>query len=145
MRYGRLRTALALTIGVPLYIILSTGCASVPTHDPLYNGDPLYTSSDSTTFVRLKIENLRTQDAIPPHIYLVGSGTHPLGVLMGMGGKIDRLVDTSWFRPDGCFQIVAHFPGSGNFSFSVICWKPGEMAEATLLDHWDPNTAWAHR
>lgn len=145
MRYNRLRTTLALVIAVPLAIVVF-GCASAQ-HDPSYDGalEIPDSPSDSAMFVPVHIENHRTIDALPPTIYLNGSGRHSLGRIEGMGGKIDRLVDTSWFDPSGCMQISAHYAGSGDLIFDRFCWRKGERIEATLDNVFNPIAAWAHR
>lgn len=145
MKYVRARTALALLIAVPLYIILATGCAT-PRGVPDYDGDLIpQDAADSSVFVRVHIENHRTVDAIAPTIYLTGSGRHSLGRIEGMGGMIDRLVDTNWFDASGCMQISAHYTGSGDLTFDKFCWRQGEIVEATLDNVFNPVAAWAHR
>lgn len=147
MKYARLRSALALVIIVPLYIILATGCATargVPDYDGA-DVPSLVTSPDSTTYVRVHIENHRTVDAIAPTIYLTGSGRHSLGRIEGMGGKIDRLVDTSWFASDGCLQLSAHYVGSGDLVFDRLCWREHEIITASLDNIFIAASAWSHR
>lgn len=147
MKYVRVRTTLALAIAVPLWIILATGCAS-PRGVPLYDGDDvtnLVTSPDSALYVRVHIENHRTVDAIAPTIYLTGSGRHSLGRIEGMGGKIDRLVDTAWFGADNCLQISAHYAGGRDLTFDRICWRKGERIIADLDNVFSPIAAWSSR
>lgn len=144
MKYVRARTALALLIAVPLYIILATGCAT-PRGVPDYDGDLIPQSATVPDSVRVTILNERTIDAQPPRIYLDGMGRHDLGIISSIDGRISRLVSTSWFGPSGCFTIVAHFVGRGDLRFSEVCWRPGEVVSATLLNHFDPRTAWSHR
>lgn len=129
------------------FTVILTGCATTRTipRDPFYDGGELVLSGDSTTFIRIKIENHRTKDDADPRIYVVGSGSHSLGVIGGINGKIDRLIDTRWLGPDGCLRIVAHYVGLGDLVFSNVCWRPGEFIEAALDDLFNPNTAWSHR
>lgn len=145
MKYVRARTTLALAIAIPLWIILATGCATAR-GVPDYDGDLIpQDAADSTTYVKVHIENHRTVDAIAPTIYLTGSGRHSLGRIEGMGGKIDRLVDTSWFDASGCMQISAHYAGSGDLTFDRICWRKGERIIADLDNVFSPIAAWSSR
>lgn len=146
MKHQRIRSALALAIAVPLWIILATGCAS-PRGVPDYDGDliPQSDATDSVTFVKVHIENHRTVDALAPTIYLTGSGRHSLGRIEGMGGKIDRLVDTAWFASDGCLQLSAHYVGNGDLVFDRLCWRKGEIITASLDNIFVSGSAWSHR
>lgn len=137
--------AATLSVFAVFVTLLFTACAS-PRGVPLYDGDLLPQDvTDSVTLVRIHIENHRTVDAVDPTIYLNGSGRHSLGRIQGMGGKIDRLVDTNWFGSDGCMQISAHYTGSGDLVFDRFCWRKGEIVEAQLDNVFNPTAAWSHR
>lgn len=119
------------------------GCASgVRTG---YDGDYPPEPEQVTTLIPITIENHRTLDAIPPHFLLIGAGRHDLGPVEGMGGKLSRLIDTSWLGPSGCVRIVAHYVGTGDFVFDEFCWRAGERISVTLDDIFNPVAAWSHR
>lgn len=132
-------------IAIAIALIALTACATVA-HDPLYDGAPeMAAPTASATFIRIHVENHRTKDAISPTIYLLGSGRHSLGTVLGMGGKIDRFIDTAWLDPSGCMTISAHYAGSGDLVFDPFCWRPGQWVDVTLDDTFNPVAAWAHR
>jgi hypothetical protein len=132
-------------LGIVSSWLVVAACASV--RDPMYDGDVVIptTSSDSATFIRITIENNRTIDAIPPAFYLTGTGRHALGIVQGMGGKLVKMIDTSWFGVDGCLTITAHYVGSGDLVFDRICWSPGYVIDVSLDNLFNPISAWAHR
>lgn len=136
--------AATLSVFAVFVTLLFTACAS-PRGVPGYDGDLIPDASDSVTLVRVHIENHRTVDAIAPTIYLAGSGRHSLGRIEGMGGKIDRFIDTNWLGSDGCFQISAHYAGSGDLTFDKVCWRRGESIEATLDNVFNSIASWSHR
>lgn len=139
----RVRAGLAFVIVSVLWVVLA--CAT-PRGVPGYDGDLIpQDAADSTTLVRVHIENHRTVDAIAPTIYLTGSGRHSLGRIEGMGGKIDRFIDKNWLGSDGCFQISAHYAGSGDLTFDKVCWRRGDRIEATLDNVFNPIAAWSRR
>lgn len=141
--WRRFLAAACLTTAAIIFML--SGCAS-PRGVPDYDGDLIpQDAADSSVFVRVHIENHRTVDAIAPTIYLTGSGRHSLGRIEGMGGMIDRLVDTNWFDASGCMQISAHYTGSGDLTFDKFCWRKGETVEATLDNVFNPVAAWGHR
>lgn len=140
MKHGRIRSALALAIVVPLYIILATGCAS----RTFYDGE-LTPESDSATFIPLRIENHRTVDAIPPHFVLTGSGRHDLGPVGGMGGVLERFIDASWLDAERCLTITAHYVGGRDLVFDKACWRKGERISASLDNIFVAGSSWSHR
>lgn len=140
---NRLRAGLALLIVVPLYIILTTGCATAK-GVPFYDGE-LTPDSDSATFIPLRIENHRTVDAIPPHFVLSGSGRHDLGPVGGMGGVLERFIDASWLDAERCLTITAHYVGGRDLVFDKACWRKGERISASLDNIFIPGSSWSHR
>lgn len=141
--WRRFLAAACLTTAAIIFML--SGCAS-PRGVPDYDGDLIpQDAADSTTYVKVHIENHRTVDALAPTIYLTGSGRHSLGRIEGMGGKIDRLVDTSWFGADGCLQLSAHYVGSGDLVFDRLCWRPHETITASLDNIFVSGSAWSHR
>jgi hypothetical protein len=114
-------------------LALVTACASAPT------------SADLTTLVPITIENNRTNDVIDPRFRLVGSGSHDLGIVGGMGGRLRRMIDTRWFDANGCMTIVAHYVGGRDLTFDRFCWRHGERIDVALDDIFNPVAAWAHR
>jgi hypothetical protein len=126
--------------------VLSIACATVR-HDPLYDGalDIPESNTDSAYLIPVHVENHRTIDALAPHIILSGSGRHDLGIVSGVGGRLDRFIDSSWLGADGCFQITAHYVGTGDLVFDRVCWRRGERIEATLDNVFNPVASWAHR
>lgn len=144
-RYGSWRLFAGAAFLTVASFIVMLGCAS-PRGVPLYDGELIPQNvTDSVTLVRVHIENHRTVDAVDPTIYLNGSGRHSLGRIQGMGGKIDRLVDTNWFGSDGCMQISAHYAGSGDLVFDRFCWRVGERIGASLDNIFVAHSAWSHR
>lgn len=137
--------AATLSLFAVFVALLFTACAP-PRGVSGYDGDLIPQSdADSTTLVRVHIENHRTIDAVDPTIYLSGSGRHSLGRIEGMGGKIERFIDTLWLGPDGCFQITAHYAGGGDLVFDRVCWRRGEYIEATLDNVFNSVASWSHR
>ena len=141
MKHQRARLAISLAIAVPLAIILSTGCSPRMSY---YNGGDTEIQP-SEQYVRLTINNRRTNDALAPHIILIGNGRHELGIVQGMGGKLSKLVDTRWFGASGCFRVIAHYVGTGDLIFDEVCWRPGEVVTASLDDIFIPAALWSHR
>lgn len=131
--------------GLFVAVLLFTGCASVPKvmdyDEALFEGN----ARDSATYVRLRIQNHRISDAIDPRFYLVGAGSHSLGVVRGMGGSMTRLVDTAWFGADGCMTVVAHYAGVGDWVSPRFCWTPGNVIDVNLQELIATSSAWAHR
>jgi hypothetical protein len=145
-RYARMLFDLALFAGVMVMFAILTACATVR-HDPAYDGEVLLSAptADSSLYVPIHIENHRTIDALPPTFYLTGSGRHSLGIVQGVDGKLDRLIDTSWFGADGCMTITAHYVGWGDLVFDRFCWRPGERIDVALDNIFNPVAAWSHR
>jgi len=127
------------------FALALVGCATVQ-HDPLYDGAPIVEREavDTVTQVRITIENHRTHDAIDPTLYLVGNGRHYLGQVRGIDGKLDRQIDASWFGPDRCMTIIAHYAGAGDLTFERFCWRPGERIDVSLDNLFNPIAAWSH-
>lgn len=145
---NRLRAALGLAIGIPLYIILTTGCVPALKHDPLYNGEvvpQVEAPPDTIRVFLIHIENNRTKDALPPHFIITGSGRHDLGIIEGMGGHLDRPIDTAWLDGERCMTIIAHYIGGGDLVFDRTCWKKGERVTASLDNIFVPGSSWSHR
>lgn len=126
-----------------LATLLAIGCASAPRpYDGVF--DLPEVSGDSVTFLPIHIENNR-REAPDPHFYIIGIGTHSLGIIKGYGGKLDRLIDTRWLGPDGSFTITAHYAGGRTFVFDQSMWRPGERIVASLDDIFVPGSSWSHR
>ena len=113
-----------------LLVLSLAACASAPV--------------DRTTFVPLTIRNNRNVDPIDPQFYLVGMGTHSLGIVPSLSDKT-LLLDTRWFPPDGCVRIVAHYTGEGSWTSNQFCWRRGERIEAHLENLISTSDAWSHR
>ena len=129
-----------------LAAVLAIGCVPALKRDPLYDGETITeTSADSAYMIPIFIENNRTMDPVDPQLYLMGSGRHSLGIVPNMGGKLSRLVDSSWLGPDGCIVIVAHYVGGRDLVFDKVCWHPGERIDVALDDIFNPVASWSHR
>jgi hypothetical protein len=125
-----------------LFLAFLWSCASNP-----YDGDlrPV-AEPDTSSTVTLNIENRRSRDAMDPHIYLLGTGRHDVGVVRGMGGSLHRKIDKSWFGPDGCMTIVAHYVGGRDLVFERFCRSLGDRKiDVALDDLFNPVAAWSHR
>jgi hypothetical protein len=130
-------------LGLPFAAFLAMGCART---NPYYDHVEIpELSGDSVTYIPLTIVNSRVRDALDPHFYLISNGKHPLGIVKGMGEKRTVLVDTRWIRSDGMVTIIAHYPGSGDFTYEQFQWFPGQVIDVSLDEIFNPISAWAHR
>lgn len=135
---------LGTAVAVFLLGLFMASCATIP-HDPLYDGEErIIGLPDSTTLIRLTIQNNRTRDALDPHFYLSGTGRHSLGVVAGMGTKKVLFVNTKWLGPDGCVTITAHYVGLGDWTSAKACYHAGYVFDVSLQEIFATSTAWAH-
>src|SRR6185369_3853849 len=82
------------------FVVMLTGCYQQFVRDPLYDQSLIEPSpSDSATYFRISVQNNRTEDPVDPHFYLVGTGSHALGIVQGFGSTVTRFVDTAWLGP----------------------------------------------
>lgn len=147
MKYLRVRTALALVIAVPLWIVVTTGCATAR-HDPLYDGEitPEAPSADSITFVPVRIQNSRsspTEISNPPMFFLLGNGKHQLARVEGLSSRT-VFVDSRWLTSaDGEITIVVHYAGGAELTYARFAWHPGQTISVSLEVTFNPISAWS--
>lgn len=127
------------------FIVIFTGCATargVSEYDGVLQLPR--SDADSVTLVLVTIQNNRGRDLTSPRFYLDGMGRHDLGIV-GSYSTVTKLVDTSWFGPDGCMKIVAHYVGAGDWTSSQFCWRRGEVIDVWLQQIFTTSSAWSHR